>query len=173
MVLLRGCPRMNIERNTSTSDGVVKRLATDEYRNGIRVLLMVLLRDWPQMNFGTEYEYCWWCFWETGHRWISERNTSTADGASERLATDEYRNGIRVLLMVLLRDWPQMNIGTEYEYCWWCFWETGHRWISERNTSTADGAVNRTGSVVKDSDWGTKYEGTKRWFGCYLACILI
>jgi len=41
---------------------------------------------------------------------------STTDSAVTRLATDEYKNGIRVLLMVLLRVWPRMNIGTEYEY---------------------------------------------------------
>jgi hypothetical protein len=41
---------------------------------------------------------------------------STADGAVTRLATDEYRNGILVLLMALLRGWPRKNIGTEHEY---------------------------------------------------------
>ena len=42
---------------------------------------------------------------------------STTDGAVTRLTTDEYRNGIRGLIMALLRGWPRMNIGTEYEEC--------------------------------------------------------
>jgi hypothetical protein len=50
------------------------------------------------MNIGTEYE--------------------TADGAVTRLATDEYRNGILVLLMPV-RGWPRMNIGKEHESCCW------------------------------------------------------
>ena len=53
---------MNIGTEYETADGAVTRLATDEYRNGIRVLLMPVTR----------------------------------------LATDEYRKGIRVLLLALL-----------------------------------------------------------------------
>ena len=130
------------ERNTSTAVRAVTRLVTDEYRNGIRVLLMV-------------------CY-EADHGWISEGNTIAAVGAVTRLVTDEYWNGIRVLLLALLRGLPRMNIGTEYEYCCWRCYEAGHGWISERNTDTANGAVNRTGSVVQDSDWDSKNQKIKR-----------
>jgi len=104
---------------------------------------------------------------------ISKRSTSTAHGAVTRLATDEYGKGKRVLLMELLRGWPRMNIGTEYEYCWWHCYKVGHGWILERKTSTADGTVNQTGSVVQDSERVSKDEKIKLSFGCYPAFTMI
>ena len=60
-----------------------------------------------------------------------------------------------------------MNIRTEHEYCSWLCYEAGHGLISERKTSTADGAVNQTGSVVQDSDRDSEDEKIKRSFVSY------